>query len=229
MWAAGSHEISRAPGDSGMISCSVRAAGHDVAVGELDALGWTGRPRGVDQGEDDRRARPRPARRPTSKSTSEAPSTLAESAPAVPVRGRRRRPRSRARARAAPRGPPASTPGTPARRSPPGSRIGAQVADLLGRIGEIDRERRRPEHRRRQVDDVELGAVAEHDRHGVAPSDPELPARRPPPRPARAARDQVSETPSSTVRTATISGCAAAVRRSASVSVGASTAAAPRA
>src|SRR5947209_1525986 len=38
---------------------------------------------------------------------------------------------------------------------------------------------------------------------------------------------QVSETLSSTVRTATISGCAAAVRRSASVIVGASTAGAP--
>ena len=46
--------------------------------------------------------------------------------------------------------------------------VGAQELDLRRRIGDVDRERRRAERHRCQVGDVELGAVAEHDRDRVA-------------------------------------------------------------
>ena len=44
------------------------------------------------------------------------------------------------------------------------ARVGDHVRDLLGRGGHVDRERRRAERDRRQVGEVELGPVAEHQR-----------------------------------------------------------------
>ncbi len=55
-----------------------------------------------------------------------------------------------------------------------GGCVGAQVHDLLGRIGHVDRERGRAEHRRGEIDDVKFRPVAEHDRHRVAAPDPQL-------------------------------------------------------
>jgi hypothetical protein len=52
--------------------------------------------------------------------------------------------------------------------------VADQVLDLGRRIGQVDRERGGAEHRRREVDDVEPRAVAEHDRHGVAVADAQL-------------------------------------------------------
>ena len=49
-----------------------------------------------------------------------------------------------------------------------------QVADLLGRVGVVDRERRRAEHHRGEVAEVELGAVGEHQRDRLAALDAEL-------------------------------------------------------
>src|SRR5579862_7523280 len=49
-----------------------------------------------------------------------------------------------------------------------GGRIAAEVADLLSRIGEVDREWRGPQGGRGEVGEVEVEAVAEHQRHAVA-------------------------------------------------------------
>jgi hypothetical protein len=46
--------------------------------------------------------------------------------------------------------------------------VAHQVCDLLGRVGVVDRERSGAQVHRRRVHEVELGAVREHDRHGVA-------------------------------------------------------------
>ena len=52
--------------------------------------------------------------------------------------------------------------------------VGAQVDDLLRRIGRVDRERRRAEHRRGEVGEMELGPIAEHQGDGVTSADAEL-------------------------------------------------------
>ena len=61
-----------------------------------------------------------------------------------------------------------------------GGRVVEQVLDLLGRVGLVDRVGRGAEARDREIHDVELRAVGEHDRHGVAARDAELgePARK---------------------------------------------------
>ena len=48
-----------------------------------------------------------------------------------------------------------------------------QVRDLLGGGGVVDRERRRPQVHRRGIDQVELGAIGEHEADRVAASHPE--------------------------------------------------------
>ena len=49
------------------------------------------------------------------------------------------------------------------------ARVAQQVLDLLRRRGVVDRERHRAEVHRRDVHEVELGAIREHERHRVAP------------------------------------------------------------
>ena len=142
------------------ISSSTRVDGRQqVAVRELDALRRPGRARRVDQrqqvvGLD--RAPVRPRRR-------SRVGALDVAQPSVPS-PRRPRARSRARARAA------------RARASSGVRNGSStiatlragvvdhVRDLLGRGGQVDRERRRAERHRREVGDVELGPVGEHQR-----------------------------------------------------------------
>ena len=46
--------------------------------------------------------------------------------------------------------------------------VGDHILDLVGGVGLVDREGRRAERDRGEVDDVELGAVGEHDRERVA-------------------------------------------------------------
>ena len=53
------------------------------------------------------------------------------------------------------------------------ARVLHDVGDLLGRRGQVDRERRRAERHHREVGEVELGAVGEHQRDGVAALDAE--------------------------------------------------------
>ncbi len=45
-----------------------------------------------------------------------------------------------------------------------GGGVGDDVLDLVGGVGLVDREGRRAERDRGEVDDVELGTVGEHDR-----------------------------------------------------------------
>ena len=52
--------------------------------------------------------------------------------------------------------------------------VAQQVADLLRRVGVVDRERRRPEHHRREVAEMELGPVGEHQRDRLATDDAQL-------------------------------------------------------
>ena len=165
MCALGSHEMTRPPSGNSMISSMPWTGGQQVAVRELHALGRPGRARGVDQRQDvvglergdrrvdveGRRRRPRPRR-----------------APSCP-RARRRRRRSRARGRAASCAPPGHWPRKACsvmRILAPG--VGDHVLDLVGRVGHVDRERRRADHHRREVGEVELGPVAEHQRDRVA-------------------------------------------------------------
>jgi hypothetical protein len=54
------------------------------------------------------------------------------------------------------------------------ARVTDHVRHLIRRRGEVDRERRRAEHRGREVRDHELRAVGDHQRDGVAARDPEL-------------------------------------------------------
>ena len=223
MCAAGSHEITLRAGVEPDHLLDRLRPGHDVVVGQLHALRRPGRARGVDQrhevvGADLRDGRrrgrsPGPSlrrRRARSCPPGASPSTTITCSSAGHVLARLEQ---RARCR-------------PARRSPPCEPASSSRYWIsAGRIGQVDRERRRAERRRREVDDVELGPVAEHDRDRVAAPDARAsPARRRPSRRAASSSDQVSETLSSGVRTATISGWLAAVRRSASVTVGASTA-----
>ena len=53
------------------------------------------------------------------------------------------------------------------------ARVLHDVGDLLGRRGQVDRERHRAEAHHREVGEVELGAVGEHQRDGVAALDAE--------------------------------------------------------
>jgi hypothetical protein len=52
-------------------------------------------------------------------------------------------------------------------------RVVEQVLDGLGRVGVVDRERCCPKVHDGRVDQMEFGAVGQHDRHGVAGLDPE--------------------------------------------------------
>ena len=52
--------------------------------------------------------------------------------------------------------------------------VGDQVLDLLGCVGLIDRERDGPERHGREIADVKLRPVAEHQRDGVALAHPQL-------------------------------------------------------
>ncbi len=56
----------------------------------------------------------------------------------------------------------------------PGFRVPEEVLDLLGCVGRVDRERRRAQHHPREVADVELGAVGEHQGERVPPLQAEL-------------------------------------------------------
>src|SRR5665648_689357 len=53
-------------------------------------------------------------------------------------------------------------------------RVVEEILDLLGRIGLVDRVRRRAEARDREVHEVELRTVGEHDGHRVAARHAEL-------------------------------------------------------
>src|SRR5436190_182744 len=52
--------------------------------------------------------------------------------------------------------------------------VGDDVLDLVGRVGLVDRERRGADGDRRDVHEMELGAVGEHDRDALAALEAEL-------------------------------------------------------
>ena len=60
------------------------------------------------------------------------------------------------------------------RHRDPRTGVGDHELDLAGSEGLIDRKRSRAEHDRRQVDDVELRTVGEHDRKRLPPPQPQL-------------------------------------------------------
>ena len=164
--------------------------GHHVAVHELHALRaarWSPRCRSAS-------GRPRGrARRPTPRRRSPAP--------ARPRRrrgtGRRRGPRRRSTTTCSTSGSCLRASSTPARNccsviDDPRARVGDDVLDLLGRVLHVDRERRRPDHHRREVAEVELGPVGDQQGQRVALGQPERRAgRRRARRRARAAAPHV--------------------------------------
>ena len=142
---------------------------------ELDALRRPGRARRVDQRQDvvgldrgDRRRRRR-SRRPA-RSTSSSASMPSGASPSTTITCSR----SGSSLRASSTLPRNAC--SVIRICAPASRD--DVLDLVGRVGLVDRERRRPDHHRREVAEVELGPVAEHqgDRVALAQAEP----RRPP-------------------------------------------------
>ena len=162
---------------------------------ELDALRRPGRARGVDQREqvvglDRAPARPRrrsPGRRPRRRPSASVPSPRAPSSTITCSSA------GSSRARLQRRSANASSTIATLRAG-----VADHVGDLLGRGGLVDRERRRAERHRREVGEVELGPVGEHQRDGVAARARRArAARRRARRRARAARAQVSETSSS--------------------------------
>ena len=158
MWAAGSHEMTRDPGSQLDDLRDRPRREHHVVVRELDALRLAGRARGVDQRQHVVWRHPRRGGRATSK-----PGLL--SLHVAPARAFRR----------------AASPSTTITFSSAGQLGGASQHHIQeGRlderhlapgpaadtrpprpgVGRVDRERRRAEHRRGQIDDMELGPVA---------------------------------------------------------------------